>query len=272
VPELPEVESVRRLLQPAMARKRFSRVIVRRPDLRGPFPKRFAARLTGQMALAVERRAKYLLVPLSSGDTLLMHLGMSGWFQVTRRADGGVPDAHDHVVFEMSSGHAVTFNDPRRFGFMDLLSPRALKTHPVLSALGPEPLSPEFDAASLALACRGKNTPLKVALLDQRVIAGLGNIWAAEALHVARLSPLQPAGRIATASGEPRPAATRLAAAIKQVLTEAIARQTIGSYRSDRFRVYDREGDRCRRRSCPGSIARVTQAGRSTFYCDTCQR
>lgn len=255
-----------------MARKTFARVLVRRPDLRGPFPKRFATRLTGQTALAVERRAKYLLVPLSSGDTLLMHLGMSGWFRVSRKSDGGEPDAHDHVVFEMSSGQVVTFNDPRRFGFMDLLSPRALKAHPVLSTLGPEPLSPEFDAASLARACRAKKTPLKVALLDQRVVAGLGNIWAAEALHVARLSPRQPASTIATTSGEPRQAAVRLAAAITEVLTDAIARQTNGSYRSDRFRVYDREGNRCRRRSCTGSIARVTQGGRSTFYCDTCQR
>lgn len=255
-----------------MAHKRFARVIVRRPDLRGPFPTRFAARLTGQTVIAVERRAKYLLVPLSSGDTLLMHLGMSGWFTVTRAGIGGESDAHDHVVFEMSSGHVVTFNDPRRFGFMDLLSPRALKAHPVLSGLGPEPLSRGFDGAALARACRGKKTPLKVALLDQRVVAGLGNIWAAEALHVARLSPLQPAATITTPAGEARDAAVRLAAAVKQVLTEAIARQTIGSYRSDRFRVYDREGERCRRRACSGSIARVTQGGRSTFYCDTCQR
>ena len=254
-----------------MARKRFARVIVRRPDLRGPFPRRFAARLTGQTALAVQRRAKYLLVPLSSGDTLLMHLGMSGWFEVTRRGDGGEPDPHDHVVFEMSSGHVVTFNDPRRFGFMDLLSPRSLKAHPVLSVLGPEPLSREFDAGALARAVRGKKTPLKVALLDQRVVAGLGNIWAAEALHVAGLSPRQPAATIATPEGQPREPAQKLAAAIKQVLTEAIARQTSGSYRSDRFRVYDREGDPCRRRSCGGSIARVTQGGRSTFYCDSCQ-
>jgi formamidopyrimidine-DNA glycosylase len=272
VPELPEVESIRRLLQPAMARKRFTRVIVRRPDLRGPFPRRFAARLIGQTVLAVDRRAKYLLVPLSSGETLVMHLGMSGWFSVTRAGIGADSDPHDHVVFEMSSGRVVTFNDPRRFGFMDLLSPRALKAHPVLSLLGPEPLSRAFDGAALARACRGKKAPLKAALLDQRVVAGLGNIWAAEALHVARLSPLQPASAIATPAGEARDSAVRLAAAVKQVLTEAIARQTVGSYRSDRFRVYDREGDRCRRRSCQGSIARVTQSGRSTFYCDTCQR
>ena len=255
-----------------MARQRFARVTVRRPDLRSPFPKRFAARLTGETALAVERRAKYLLVPLSSGETLLMHLGMSGWFEVTRVQDGIRPARHDHVVFEMSSGHVVTFNDPRRFGFMDLLSKRALKAHPVLASLGPEPLSDAFDGRALARAVRGRKTPLKVMLLDQRVIAGLGNIYAAEALHLARLSPRRAASTIATPTGEPRDAAVRLAAAIKQVLTEAIARQTAKTYRSARFRVYDREGDPCRRRSCGGTIERLTQAGRSTFYCADCQR
>src|SRR5688572_14718445 len=189
MPELPEVEATRRRLEAVMARKRFKRVSVRRPDLRTPFPRRFAARLAGTTVLAVHRRAKYLLIPLSSGDTLVMHLGMSGSFEIdVQRADP--EDArHDHVVFHMASGAVVTFNDPRRFGFMDLLDAEALSAHPVLSTLGLEPLSPDFDAAALARACKGKKTPLKAALLDQRVVAGLGNIYAAEALHRAGLSP-----------------------------------------------------------------------------------
>jgi formamidopyrimidine-DNA glycosylase len=248
----------------------FERVIVNRPDLRVAFPPRFAARLTGQTARAVRRRAKYLLVPLSSGDTVLMHLGMSGSFRVTADPPAD-PGRHDHVVFAMSSGAIVFFNDPRRFGLVDLLSADALKYHPVLSRLGPEPLSRTFDASALARACAGKRTPLKVALLDQRVVAGLGNIYAAEALHLARLSPNRAASTLATASGEPRDAARRLAAAIKQVLLAAIERRS-RAYRSAAFRVYDREGDRCRRRHCSGTIRRRTQAGRSTFFCPTCQR
>jgi formamidopyrimidine-DNA glycosylase len=272
VPELPEVETVRRLLEPVMAGKRFKRVTVRRPDLRLPFPGRFSARLTAQTALAVRRRAKYLLVPLSSGETLLVHLGMSGSFRVDAyRVEGG-PDRHDHVVFHMSSGAVVTFNDPRRFGVMDLLSSAGLLAHPALSSLGPEPLSPEFSASALAQACRRRKTPLKIALLDQRVVAGLGNIYAAEALHVARLSPYRRASTIATPSGGPRDSAHRLVAAIKQVLNEAIQRQSRTAYRASRFRVYDREGQRCRRAGCTGTIRRRTQAGRSTFFCPVCQR
>ncbi len=254
-----------------MAGKRFARVVVRRPDLRAPFPARFTARLTARTALAVRRRAKYLLVPLTSGETLLMHLGMSGSFRVDR--NGVRPNVwpHDHVVFHMSSGALVTFNDPRRFGFMDLVPEESLATHPALSRLGPEPLSPEFNASTLARACRGRKVPLKIALLDQRVVAGLGNIYAAEALHVARLSPHRQASTIATPSGAPRESAYRLAAAIKQVLTEAIERQS-RAYRSSRFRVYDRESERCRRAGCAGTIKRRAQAGRSTFFCPVCQR
>src|SRR5919109_3083651 len=199
-----------------MARRRFARVTVRRPDLRAPFPPKFSARLTGQTALAVRRRAKYLLVPMSSGETLLMHLGMSGSFRVDRDRGDSDAERHDHVVFEMSSGAIVTFNDPRRFGFMDLVADDELATHPVLSTLGPEPLSAEFNASSLARACRGRKTSLKVALLDQRVVAGLGNIYASEALHLARLSPHRRASTIATPSGAPRESAHRLASAIKQ--------------------------------------------------------
>jgi formamidopyrimidine-DNA glycosylase len=270
MPELPEVESVRRRLQPVMAGARFTRVEVRRPDLRAPFPPRFAERLTHRTALDVQRRAKYLLVPLSSHETLVMHLGMTGWFEVRR--DRQPPASHDHVIFEMSSGTIVTFNDPRRFGSMDLVATDALASHPALGGLGPEPLSSDFDAAALAAAVCGHRTPLKVALLDQRVVAGLGNIYAAEALHVARLSPDRPASTIATPRGAPRPSAVRLVAAIKQVLREAVARQSARVYRRARFRVYDREDERCRRPGCRGTIVRRTQAGRSTFSCPVCQR
>jgi formamidopyrimidine-DNA glycosylase len=260
-----------------MTQARFTRVLVRRPDLRGPFPKRFAARLTGAAVLALTRRAKYLVAELSSGETLLMHLGMSGSFRVERPAAGAgrarrAPGLHDHVVFDMSSGVVVTFNDPRRFGVMDLLTPRQLASHPALSTLGPEPLSEAFDAAALAVACKGKKTSLKAALLDQRVVAGLGNIYVVEALHRAGLSPLRRASTIATPSGKPRPAADRLAAEIKQVLIEAIERKRNPSYRANRFRVYDRENEPCRTRGCTGVIRRRTQGARSTFYCPSCQR
>jgi len=261
---------------------RFEQVDVRRPDLRKPFPRRFRVRLEGQTVLALSRRAKYLLASLSSSETLLVHLGMSGSFCIHPPADGPVPrglgnlteaDPHDHVLFRMSSGAAIAYNDPRRFGVMDVLSPGALATHPVLSTLGPEPLSTGFDAAALARACAGKRTSLKAALLDQRVVAGLGNIYAGEALHRAGLSPHRRASTIATPAGAPREHARRLVSAVKQVLREAI-RRTLNpaSYRSSRFRVYDREGEPCRRSRCAGVIRRRTQAGRSTFYCPLCQR
>jgi formamidopyrimidine-DNA glycosylase len=273
MPELPEVESVRLQLEPVMRGARFERVIVRRPDLRGPFPRRFAARLTGETVQALTRRAKYLLGELSSGDTLLMHLGMTGSFRVDP-PDGATSerDAHDHVVFEMSNGAVITFNDPRRFGVMDLLSPAGRARHRVLSTLGPEPVSDEFNATALAGAFKGKKTSLKVALLDQRVVAGLGNIYVSEALHLAGLSPLRKASTLATASGQPRPAAVRLVAAIKQVIAQAIERKRRPAYRARRFRVYDREAEPCLTRSCTGAIRRRTQAGRSTFYCPVCQR
>ena len=248
---------------------RFVRVELRRPDLRTAFPRRFAARLKGQTVVRLDRRAKYLLAVLSSSETLLMHLGMSGSLRAGAQAEA---NRHDHVVFHMSSGATVTFNDPRRFGFMDLLTPKQLTSHPTLSRLGPEPLSAAFDAAALARACRGKKTSLKAALLDQRVVAGLGNIYVSEALHVARLSPMRQASTIATKSGAPRPAGVRLAAAVKQVLDDAVARSAGRRYRTARFRVYDRAGERCLRRGCSGSIAQRTQAGRSTYYCPICQR
>ena len=268
MPELPEVESVRKHIAPAMEHARFTEVVLRRRDLRDPFPRRFRERLVGEKVMAVERRAKYLVVPLSSGETLVMHLGMSGSFRV----GDALTIPHDHVVFHMSSGAVVTFNDPRRFGLMDLVPRGKLATHPALSAMGPEPLSVAFDGFALARACKGKKTSLKAALLDQRVIAGIGNIYASEALHIAGLSPHRRASTIATPSGLPRPAAHRLAAAVKKVLEDAIARAAKGDYRSSRFLVYDREAERCRRRRCTGTIRRRTQAGRSTFFCSECQR
>lgn len=253
---------------------RFEKVVTRRPDLRVPFPEGFVERLTGQAVLRLARRAKYLVADLSSGETLLMHLGMSGSFRIDFTTPGafyhrrGDAPAHDHVVFHMSSGATVTFNDPRRFGLMDLVSTETLPQHRVFRVLGPEPLADGFDAAVLARAARGKKTTLKAALSDQRLIAGLGNIYACEALHGARLSPRRRASTIATSTGAPRDAARRLVAAIRKVLNEAVQR---GDAEYE-FRVYDRGGRRCRRRGCRGVIRRIVQAGRSTFYCPVCQR
>jgi len=271
VPELPEVEAVRRMLEPAMQRAKFRRVIVNRPNLRIPFPDRFADRLRGTLVLAVQRRGKYLVVALSSGETLIMHLGMTGWFHVAAIGDRAREvDAHDHVVFMMSSGQRVVFNDPRRFGFMDLALAGQAAEYPSLKAMGPEPLSPEFTTASLASACRGKKVAIKVALLDQKVVGGLGNIYASEALHHATLSPLRQAKSIATPTGKPRAEAARLAASIKAVLSNAIRRSET-PYRAGRFKVYERAGQKCLRTGCPGVIKQITQAARSTYYCPACQ-
>jgi formamidopyrimidine-DNA glycosylase len=272
VPELPEVETVRQMLEPAMRGASFRRVVVNRPDLRIPFPTRFVERLRGQTVKSISRRGKYLMLELSSRETLIIHLGMSGWFHVTKIGDRSrEPDPHDHVVFLMSSGQAVLFNDPRRFGFMDLAEAEQLDAYPALSKMGPEPLSPGLDANALAHACRGKKVALKVALLDQRVVAGLGNIYASEALHHAGLSPLRKASTVATGKGEPKPPAAQLVKSIKSVLTSAIKRRE-SPYRSARFKVYDRESKPCLRKGCGGTIMRLWQAGRSTFYCPFCQK
>jgi formamidopyrimidine-DNA glycosylase len=265
VPELPEVEAVRRMLEPAMAGARIDAVEVRRANLRIPFPEGFGDRLTGQQITALTRRAKYLLASLSSGETLLVHLGMSGDFRVETgtASDQG---KHDHVVFVMASGATITFNDPRRFGLMDLIARGALEAHPVIGALGPEPLSADFDAAALARACQRRKIPIKVALLDQKVVAGLGNIYASEALWVAKLSPKRKATTLSTRAGQPTPAARALAAAIVAVLERAIDKPAL------RFRVYERAGESCLRRGCGGTIRRIVQAARSTFYCPRCQR
>ena len=277
MPELPEVEAVRRRLEPAMRGARITRVLLRRKGLRRPFPRAFASRLEGRRIRSVDRRGKYLLIALDSGDTLLMHLGMSGSFRIgrgaTRRksAAAGTRTRHDHVVFTLSNGVVLTFNDPRRFGVMDVLGDGPLASHGVFAAMGPEPLEPSFGGAALARALAGKRVALKVALLDQRIVAGLGNIYASEALHRAGLSPLRRSSTLATTAGRPAPGGVRLAVAIKAVLREAIARKEHPG-RAGRFRVYDREGEPCRTPGCRGTIRRISQAGRSTFYCPACQR
>ena len=277
MPELPEVEAVRRVLEPVMQGAKFASVVTNRPNLRTPFPADFAARLEGHTVRSLDRRGKYLLAALSTNEILVMHLGMSGSFRIETGTMRDAPGTfyferdtsarHDHVVFTMSSGVVIVFNDPRRFGFMDLMPADALPARMGLRALGPEPLASTFDPAALAAACRGKKTSLKAALSDQRVVAGLGNIYVCEALHRARLSPRRRASTIATPSGAPRDTAVRLVAAIKKVLALAIAGGA-----DDRFRVYDREGKRCRTRGCAGVIKRITQSGRSTFYCPVCQK
>lgn len=281
MPELPEVETVRRQLAPAMIGFRFERVMLRRKNLRQPFPRRLVARLEGATVESLSRRGKYLLASLSSGDTLIVHLGMSGSFRIERGLrltpegfdpESGEPERHDHVIFHMSSGATLFFNDPRRFGIVDLAKTDAVRALAALRGLGPEPLSEEFDGKTLAGSCAGKRTPIKVALLDQRVAAGVGNIYASEALHRVGLSPRRQASVLATKAGRPREIAFALAQAIKDVLNEAIERAEGRNYRSSRFRVYEREGERCLRPGCGGRIKRIAQAGRSTFYCPVCQR
>jgi formamidopyrimidine-DNA glycosylase len=292
MPELPEVETVRRGLAPAMEDARFERVEARRRDLRWPLPKDFARHLEGQTVIGLGRRAKYLLADLSSGKVLLMHLGMSGSFRVTQAHETtpgayyherSKDKAHDHVVFHMSSGAVVTFNDPRRFGSMKLVPRQKLDDEPLLRALGPEPLGNAFDASALARACKTKKTSLKAALSDQRIVAGLGNIYVCEALHRAGLSPKRRASTIATRSGAPNERAEKLVEAIKAVLNDAIAaggsslrdhRRTdgaLGDFQHN-FRVYDREGAHCPTPGCTGIIKRIVQTGRSTFFCPVCQK
>lgn len=293
MPELPEVETVRRGLAPVMEGASFAEVELHRADLRYAFVKDFAKRLTGKSIEGLGRRGKYLLADLSSGDVLVMHLGMSGSFRVFRDSGEHIAGtyyrgrsnhvAHDHVVFHLSNGAIVTFNDPRRFGFMRLVPRRELEDQPFMRALGPEPLGNAFDAAALARACVGKNTSLKAALSDQRVVAGLGNIYVCEALNRARLSPKRKASTIATRAGAPNERAERLAESIKAVLNEAIAaggsslrdhRRTDGELGlfQHHFRVYDRDGKPCPTEGCSGTVKRIVQNGRSTFFCPVCQK
>ena len=287
MPELPEVETVRLGLQPVLEGARIDALEQRRPDLRFPFPERFAERVGGRRVTALGRRAKYLLADLDDGAVILMHLGMSGSFRI-EEADGAEPigrfyhprgkaGVHDHVVFHLSGGKRVVYNDPRRFGFMDLLARSALDSAPHLAGLGVEPLGNAFDGAMLLALLAGRRTPLKAALLDQRLVAGLGNIYVSEALHRAGLSPERSAGALDAAETE------RLAGAIRDVLAEAVAaggsslrdhRQANGElgYFQHSFRVYDRAGEPCPNLACDGAVERVVQAGRSTFFCRRCQR
>jgi formamidopyrimidine-DNA glycosylase len=267
---------------------RFEEVVAHRGDLRWPLPKDFAKRLKGQTVSGLGRRAKYLLADLSSGDVLVMHLGMSGSFRVGKDAKPGIyyharskSTAHDHVVFHLSNGATVTFNDPRRFGSMKLVPRAKLEHEPLLRSIGPEPLGNEFDATMLARACAGKKTSLKAALSDQRVVAGLGNIYVCEALFRSRLSPKRIASTIADRNGRPNRRAQALVEAIKAVLNDAIkaggsslrdhrrADGSLGDFQHN-FQVYDREGKPCP--DCKGKVKRIVQTGRSTFYCPSCQK
>ncbi|MCC2095674.1 MAG: bifunctional DNA-formamidopyrimidine glycosylase/DNA-(apurinic or apyrimidinic site) lyase [Hyphomicrobiales bacterium] len=293
MPELPEVETVRRGLEPVMTGAIIVSLEQRRPDLRFPFPPDFAARLTGRRIVAMGRRAKYLLVDLDSGDVLIMHLGMSGSFRVLDDESRITPgafhherskiEAHDHVVFHLSNGKRVIYNDPRRFGFMDIAPRAMLASHPHFVRTGIEPLGNQLNGAVLAAAFAGKKAPLKAALLDQTIIAGLGNIYVCEALHRAGLSPKREARTLARKDGKPTLRAEALAAIIREVLEEAIAaggstlrdhRLTDGSlgYFQHTFRVYDREGEPCSSPGCTGIVKRMVQSGRSTFYCSKCQK
>jgi formamidopyrimidine-DNA glycosylase len=286
MPELPEVETVRRGLEPVLAGQRLARVEARRPDLRFPLPEGFVQRLTGARVERLERRAKYLLAPLDRGETLVMHLGMSGRFEIagagpTKRpgdfALARPPDPkHAHVLFHTEPGALVTFYDPRRFGYMDLIPTDALDEHPWFKGLGPEPIGCGFDAAYLARAAAGRRTPIKNLLLDQRVIAGLGNIYVCEALHRAGIAPERAAGDV------PARKLKALTQAIRDVIGEAIeaggstlrdyaaADGSLG-YFQHRFAVYGREGEPCLRAGCRGRVERIVQAGRSSFACSRCQ-
>jgi formamidopyrimidine-DNA glycosylase len=287
MPELPEVETVRRGLLQALEGARLERVEARRPDLRFALPEDFEARLTGARIQALRRRAKYLLAPLDTGETLVMHLGMTGRFEIEEGEASGWPGRfryaapvggkHAHVVFETEAGRRVVYSDARRFGFMGLIRTDGLERHAWFDGMGPEPLGSSFGADHLKAAFAGRVQPVKTLLLDQRIVAGLGNIYVCEALHRAGLSPLRPAGKIA------RPRLEALALAVREVLAEAIEaggstlRDYIGAdgtlgYFQHSFRVYGREGRPCLKPGCGGTVARKVQSGRSTFHCPACQR
>jgi formamidopyrimidine-DNA glycosylase len=294
MPELPEVETVRRGLQPHMEGATIRAVDQRRPDLRFPFPEGFTSRLAGARILSLDRRAKYLIARLSTGEALLMHLGMSGSFRVeTGEAGAETPGrfvhprgklaAHDHVVFLLSGGERIVYNDPRRFGFMHLADAARLEDDPYLRHLGLEPTGNALSGAALTERLAGKAAPLKAVLLDQRIIAGLGNIYVCEALNRARLSPRREAGSIVRADGSAGARAERLAVAIREVIADAIAAggstlrdyvKADGSlgYFQHAFRVYGREDAPCPTPGCRGIVRRIVQSGRSTFFCPVCQR
>ena len=296
MPELPEVETVRRGLAPVLEGARFAKVKQRRADLRFPFPKDFAKRLTGRRVERLERRAKYLMAWLDGGEVLAMHLGMSGRFVIETGTDKsaakipgefvqntGEDGKHDHLILTMSNGAIIRYNDARRFGYMTLIDAAKLDEHPLFRGLGIEPLGDALTADFLAARGKGRTQPLKAFLLDQRVLAGIGNIYACEALHRARLMPDRPSSVLALQSGAASAAAKRLAPAVREVLEDALEaggsslrdyRKADGSlgYFQHRFCVYGREGKPCLRKACAGTVARKVQSGRSTFYCPVCQK
>ena len=304
MPELPEVETVRRGLLPAMEGRLITRAQVNRPDLRWPFPPRMAERLTGARVQALRRRSKYILADLSTDETLLIHLGMSGRMLISPPPQTGegqgegaarlegvahpretlgewhhhhpAPEKHDHVILDMEDGTRITFNDARRFGAMDLMPTAAAETHPLLAQLGPEPLGNAFSEPYLVARLKDRNTPIKSALLDQHIVAGLGNIYVCETLYRARIHPARKAGRISAAR------AAALVPIIRDVLAEAITaggsslrdyRQADGElgYFQHSFQVYGREGEPCATPGCSATIRRIVQSGRSSFFCPTCQ-
>jgi formamidopyrimidine-DNA glycosylase len=315
MPELPEVETVRMGLLPVLVGNRFESVEQRRKDLRFPFPDHFPQRLKGRMVEALDRRAKYLLARLDDGEVLVMHLGMTGRFSVDRSAQvarsavarkgsaqvarsagaqGGngtqrlpgmkrrIPK-HEHIVFHLADGTIVRYADTRRFGYMDLIPSAELEAHALFKRLGVEPLSESLSPAWLALKLKGKTAPIKSALIDQRLIAGVGNIYACEALFRAGISPLRQAGTLATSTGKPTKKTEALVDAIKAVLGDAVRAggSTLRDYvRADgrlgrfqhSFKVYGKEGRPCRNKGCRGTVRRIVQGGRSTFYCPSCQR
>ena len=286
MPELPEVETVRRGLAPVLEGRRLARVEARRPDLRFPFPEGFVQRLAGARVTALRRRAKYLLADLDRGETLIAHLGMSGRFRVEGDGAGapgrfhrsaGDDPRHDHVVFETDAGGRIVYHDPRRFGFMGLAPTDALERHPWFADMGPEPLSDAFGADRLVEAFRDRRQGPKTLLLDQRTVAGLGNIYVCEALHEARISPFRPAGRVSRGRLEilvlaVRGVLERAIAAGGSTLRDFSAADGALGYFQHSFRAYDREGEACANAGCGGVIRRRVQAGRSTFWCPACQR
>ncbi|MGB3281085.1 MAG: bifunctional DNA-formamidopyrimidine glycosylase/DNA-(apurinic or apyrimidinic site) lyase [Pseudorhodobacter sp.] len=283
MPELPEVETVRRGLEPVMTGQTITKAAVNLPDLRWPFPPRMAERLTGAMVTGLRRRSKYILADLSTGESLLIHLGMSGRIlisgamQADFHHDHPAPAKHDHVVLDLENGARITFNDARRFGAMDLLETALGDTHPLLASIGPEPFGNSFHEAYLTARLKGRATPIKSALLDQRIVAGLGNIYVCEVLYRAGLHPARPAGKL------PAKTVAGLVPLIRDVLGEAIEaggsslrdyRQADGElgYFQHRFRTYGREGDPCLTPGCSANIQRIVQSGRSSFFCPNCQR
>ncbi len=297
MPELPEVETVKRGLAPTLEGARILRLDQNRPDLRFPFPEQFAERLAGRHVTALSRRSKYLLADIDTGDVLVMHLGMSGSFRIEDGDEISAPGQfaharskdgkHDHVVFHLlcTDGRKarILYNDPRRFGFMTLIPRSGLEDHPYFKNMGLEPLGNALDGARISALFEGKKAPLKAALLDQKLIAGLGNIYVCEALWRSSLNPQRLAGTIAGKNGKATKRTTELAGHIRDTLLEAIeaggsslrdhtqADGTLG-YFQHRFAVYDREGEPCQKPGCSSTIARIVQSGRSTFFCPTCQR